>query len=185
MSRHWFGRSLTDWTMTLGTPTVVGETTTAEVSAAGPATVTFWSAPVGGAQYTDLLDASGTPVTEISSSDGSDGMPVGTIPELQGPEGVTEMWADAEGARAKMVATDLGADVVDIDARVATLESDAANFLDAPAWVRRNPSTGAWPARPDTPRWVIWVDTLPETPSPPPIGGTGMADGLDMYWGVA
>ena len=115
MARHVFGRLLTDWTMTLGDSVVDGGTTTAPVSASGPKTITVWSAATGGVQYTDLLDASGSPVTEVTSSDGTDGLPVGTIPEFQGPDGVLELWADAGGGvRAKMTATDLGTTVASL-----------------------------------------------------------------------
>lgn len=55
------------------------------------AVVTFWSAPDGGVQYTDLLDGSGTPITEITA----DGQ--GLLPTFQGPDGVTTVWASAGG----------------------------------------------------------------------------------------
>lgn len=103
--RHWFGQSLTDWTMTAGDG--------GAVLFAGGVTITFWSAPVGGEQYLDLLDSSGNTVSSITSSDGTGSLPVGTIPRFQGPDnGATVLWADAGGpARYLIVATDLG-DVV-------------------------------------------------------------------------
>lgn len=55
------------------------------------AVVTLWSAADGGVQYTDLLDAGGNPVTEVSA----DGQ--GMLPSFQGPDGVTLMWASAGG----------------------------------------------------------------------------------------
>ncbi|MFB4306994.1 hypothetical protein [Actinomadura sp. GTD37] len=158
-----------------------------EVIAAGDVTLTFWSAKSGGLPYTDLLDGGGATVTSITSADGTGLLPVGTIPEFQGPDSVTAMWAEPVGGttRYKMIATDLGSEVSNLTSRVATLEAETSDFDSAPAWVRRDPATGVWPDRPATSRWTIWVDTLPETPSPPVIGGTGMVDGLDMYWGSA
>ncbi|MGI5423051.1 hypothetical protein [Actinomadura luteofluorescens] len=119
--RHTFGRSVTDWTMDLGTPTTteISETeteTSAPVVAKGPATITFWSAAVGGVQYDDLLNSLGSPVTSIVSSDGSDGLRIGTIPEFQGPPDVYVMWAEAgAGTRTKMVATDIGDTVAGLE----------------------------------------------------------------------
>ncbi|MDK0520397.1 hypothetical protein [Streptomyces sp. ML-6] len=56
-------------------------------------TVTFWTAPVDGTQYTDLLDLGGTPVTSVTSDD------MGQLPGFQGPDDVFGMWADAGGGR--------------------------------------------------------------------------------------
>jgi hypothetical protein len=55
-------------------------------------TVTFWDSATDGAQYTDLLDISGAPITDVVTSS------FGTIPRLSGPDGVTGMWADAGGS---------------------------------------------------------------------------------------
>lgn len=185
MARHWFGQSLTDWSMTLGAMSEAAGVTSAPVSAIGPVTVTFWNAASGGTQHTDLLDASGNGVSQITTADGTGALGLGTIPRFRGPDGVTEMWADAGGARYLMVCTDLGGDVVGLDARVGGLESEVTTMDDSPAWVWRNPATGVWPVRPATGRRVVWVDTLPETPSPPAIGGAGMIDNLDLYFGSA
>ncbi|GAA4313428.1 hypothetical protein BJY14_006480 [Actinomadura luteofluorescens] len=85
---------------------------TAPALLAGPTEVTFWSDAVSGVRYTDLLDGAGVAVSSIVSSDGTDGLPVGTIPEFQGPDGEpygpADMWADFGGARFKLVASDLG-----------------------------------------------------------------------------
>src|SRR5690606_39621079 len=52
----------------------------------------------------------GEPITHVVTADGTGTLQVGTIPRFQGPNGVTEMWADAAGgARYLMVATSLGA----------------------------------------------------------------------------
>jgi len=109
MARHLFGGTPTDWTMNLGTPSTTSGFTTAPALAAGPRDLTMWSAATSGVQYTDLLDASGAAVTTITSADGSGTLPVGSIPEFSGPDGVTQMWADAGGGvRYKLVATDSG-----------------------------------------------------------------------------
>ncbi|MEW2451183.1 hypothetical protein AB0896_27120 [Streptomyces parvulus] len=55
--------------------------------------VTFWSAREGGSQYTDLLDASATPITEVTTDS------TGSIPPFSGPDSVTGMWADAGGEK--------------------------------------------------------------------------------------
>ncbi|EPH40842.1 hypothetical protein ABT390_36525 [Streptomyces aurantiacus] len=53
--------------------------------------VTFWDSPTGGTWYTDLLAETGAATSQVVT-DAS-----GAIPEFQGPEGVTGMWADAGG----------------------------------------------------------------------------------------
>ncbi|MER6598988.1 right-handed parallel beta-helix repeat-containing protein [Streptomyces parvus] len=55
------------------------------------ATVTFWDAASDGTQYTDLLDAAASPVTQIVADE------YGGLPRFHGPDGVTGMWADAGG----------------------------------------------------------------------------------------
>src|SRR5690606_9655103 len=108
--RFWFGQSPTDWTTVLGAETESNGVKLRPAIAAGPVTVTFWDSATGGTQYTDLLDASGEPITHVVTADGTGTLQVGTIPRFQGPNGVTEMWADAAGgARYLMVATSLGA----------------------------------------------------------------------------
>jgi lysophospholipase L1-like esterase len=76
-------------------------------------TVTFWDASTGGTQYTDLLDAGSTPITEVTSDE------YGAVPAFFGPDGVTGMWADAGGSsRAWVEARDAG------DATAATTAGD-------------------------------------------------------------
>lgn len=119
--RHTFGQSLTDWTMSISE--------SGQVLVAGAVTVTFWSQEIGGVQYTDLLDGAGAAVSTIVSSNGTDGRPAGTIPEFQGPDGITEMWADGGGGtRFKMIATDIG----DL---AATVDANAASISDLQATV--------------------------------------------------
>jgi hypothetical protein len=84
MARFDFGAGIADY---------VVEPTDGLWGVADGATVTFWSAADGGTQYTDLLDASATPITEVVADE------YGHLPPFQGPDGVTGMWADAGGSR--------------------------------------------------------------------------------------
>lgn len=169
MARHTFGRSLTDWTMDLGDTTTVEDVTTAPVLATGPATITFWSAKTGGTQHTDLLNSAGVAVTSITSSDGSDGLPVGTIPEFQGPDGIWELWADAGGgARYKMVATDIGNYVEDLLSTIADLQDTVTLLSNSPGAVVYNTDTASWPARPSDSRTYLWFG--PTAPADIPDG---------------
>jgi hypothetical protein len=102
MARHPFGGGTADWTFTAGT---------GDAATLASAAVTFWNGPVGGTRYTDLsTDPDGiTIVDHIFSSDGTDGLTVGTIPPFYGPANVTTLWASANaGPRARMVALDVG-----------------------------------------------------------------------------
>ncbi|WP_112469409.1 SGNH/GDSL hydrolase family protein [Streptomyces triticisoli] len=63
------------------------------------AEITFWDAATDGTQYTDLLDSSGHTITSVVTDE------YGALPRIQGPDGVTGMWADAGGgSRAYMEA---------------------------------------------------------------------------------
>ncbi|MFD5294792.1 glycosyl hydrolase family 28-related protein [Streptomyces mutabilis] len=55
--------------------------------------VTFWDVADGGTQYTDLLDASGSAITQVVTDE------YGALPPFQGPDGVDGMWGDAGGSR--------------------------------------------------------------------------------------
>ncbi|HEY9370450.1 hypothetical protein [Streptomyces sp.] len=55
------------------------------------ATVTFWDSADAGTQYTDLLDASSTPIMQVTADE------FGALPRFSGPDGVTGMWADGGG----------------------------------------------------------------------------------------
>ncbi len=99
MSRHQYGQGPSDWTFTTGD----GDT----VVLAGGVTLTMWDSPSGGAQITDLLNATGSPITTVTTSDGTDGLPIGTVPLFFGPSGVTQLWVDAGGGyRAPITAHD-------------------------------------------------------------------------------
>ena len=174
MARYWFGQTLTDWTMVLGSSSVESGVTYAPVQVAGPVAVTMWSAETGGVQYTDLLDASGAPITSVTSADGTGTLPPGTIPQFQGPDDVTAMWADAgAGVRYRMLSSDLGAVVaaqqteLDNLANIVTnVESLTENIVLAVVY---DEVASAWPERPATAgdRPVYWHGP---NASPPPAG---------------
>lgn len=179
MARHWYGQTPTDWTMSTGSVTVDPETETSLAAAfvRGPVTITFWDAPIGGAQYTDLLDASGSAITEVKSADGTTSLPLGTIPQFQGPDGVAQMWADAGGGvRYLMVATDLGGDVTELQSTVAdligtvtTLTTMVQNSMGAVVY----DTASSWPQRPaGDSRLFQWVG-----PSVPTAGAPYMEEG--------
>ena len=95
MARFDYGGSVPDFIFT--TATVGGVTNTMRLPTG--AALTFYSAKTGGTQYTDLRLAS-APSTPVSS------IPVGTdgqIPDFQGPDGVTSMWATGGLTRVRMV----------------------------------------------------------------------------------
>lgn len=132
------------------------------------ATITCWSAASGGAQYTDLLDLTGTPVTQVDSDSS------GQIPQFRGPDGVRSMWADAGGgSRRLMIATDLGDDIRSLAADQESLQDGLDNLSGLtdlmPVIVTYEESTSTWPGRPDLAgsRRVIWMGPQ----SIPPAGG--------------
>lgn len=84
MARFTFGSGIADYVVT----PVDGQWTVAP-----GAVITFWDSPDSGTQYTDLLSADGTPVTEVTADE------QGLVPTFQGPDGVPLMWASAGGPR--------------------------------------------------------------------------------------
>ncbi|MUN40917.1 hypothetical protein [Actinomadura litoris] len=124
MGRHWFGQSPSDWTFKTGD----GNT----VVLAPDKPLTFWSQPVGGQRYDDLLDEDGNKITEIRSATGLGDLPPGSIPRFQGPEDVWLMWVDGGvGVRFAMLATDVGdtlALVPDTVAVVAAIQATLATL---------------------------------------------------------
>lgn len=123
-NRHLFGGSIADYAVTLGT------TDDDEALALVPgAVVTFWNQQVGGSQYDDLSagpDGTG-PTDQTTSSDGTDGWPVGELVPVYGPPGIKGMWAEADaGARVWVECVDLGDTVDDLISRVEALEPAAA-----------------------------------------------------------
>lgn len=96
MARQRFGATMADWTFAVSG---------ASVLVAGGVVIKFYSAEIGGVQYTDLQTSAGTATTTITSSTGSDGRSIGTIPPFYGPDGIVEMWASAaDGPRIRIVA---------------------------------------------------------------------------------
>lgn len=94
MARYRFGRGIADY---------VVQPTDGLWGIAPNVTVTFWDSQTEGTQYTDLLDAGSTPITEITTDAN------GAVPTFFGPDGVTGMWAEAGGgARAWMEAHETG-----------------------------------------------------------------------------
>lgn len=92
----------------------------------GTAVVTCWTDKAGGEQYTDLAqDEAGTePITQVVSADGTGDDELGQIPEFWGPDGVTEMWAQADAgpARVKVVASNA--------AKIAQAQAGAVDALE-------------------------------------------------------
>lgn len=107
MARHRFG-GVADYVISLGT----GDAAILE-----PGTVvTCWNAPTGGAQHTDLTDVDGTtpiPAGELVADS------TGALPEFYGPDGVRDVYLDANagsGPRRRTLATDIGEDLTALDA---------------------------------------------------------------------
>jgi hypothetical protein len=95
--RRKFGGTQADWTFTFG-----GFSADSLLRAPG-ATVTFWTALIGGSQYTDLQNTGGGAITSVVTDAN------GELPELFGPAGVWKMAADAGGGtRRWVVASDFG-----------------------------------------------------------------------------
>lgn len=82
MARSDFGGTTADFTFTIGSANVM--------SIAPSAVLTFWSAPTGGTRYTDLI-VNGSAATSVTSD------AYGNVPQFQGPDGITSMWADGGG----------------------------------------------------------------------------------------
>lgn len=61
----------------------------------GNAEVWFYDADTGGNRYTQLLDASLVPTNNIKTTNAA--ADLGYLPKFYGPDGVTFMWADANG----------------------------------------------------------------------------------------
>lgn len=83
MARHRFGGGIADYVIQFG-----GE---GQLLLGANATVTFYNLQTGGVQLTSLTDTTGTAITSVTSDAN------GAIPQLNGPDGVREMWADASG----------------------------------------------------------------------------------------
>ena len=149
--RYWYGGTHADWVMTPGNQT--GEDSPVQgyqpVMVPGQ-TVTLWDAPTGGTQYTDLLDADGNPISQVTADE------YGSIPPFQGPDGVTYLWAsaseDGSEPRYLMASPTLGDALAALEARLGETWVFSAPTDDAEGAVlfRKYNDTGA----PLTLQWV-------------------------------
>lgn len=123
MARHLFGGDISGWTFTEGAA--------GEAVLAGGVAVTFYSAETGGELYDDLTDLEGTPITSVTSSDGTDGRAKGQIPPCYGPDGVWWMWAEAGegGPRARVMSQDMGEAIDAVTALAAEVNAGLAAHL--------------------------------------------------------
>lgn len=115
MARSWFGGTSNDFVFR--TFNFAGQ----QLLNLSPATLTFWDSAAAGTQYTDLLLDG---VVAVSSVDVG---ATGQVPRLQGPDGVTTMWADTGAAtRTLMITTDATAIHADRVAAEAAAAAAAA-----------------------------------------------------------
>lgn len=177
--RHTFGGDLASWSTDLGDDATSASGQDGKLALFIPgATIAFYDAITGGAQYTDLLDSLGTPITTVTTDT------TGEFPQFQGPDEIWHMWADGSGdgsgPRRIITATDL-ADIVSSNrdtllgliSTVTDLQTLAASSLGI---VEYDTDTTSWPTRPSDSRIYMWVG-----PSAPPVGGGYMQDGRDFW----
>jgi len=146
VTRHMYGQGPADWTFS------VGDADTATL--AGAVNLTFWSSQTSGTQYTDLLNASGSPITSVTSSDGSSGLPVGTIPLFFGPDSITSMWADGGGGYRSLVTAHDGFAFSD-DARFGEVAGlTVSGTAAAGRYLRATSSAGAEYTNDGTTDWL-------------------------------
>ncbi|MEU4568657.1 hypothetical protein [Micromonospora sp. NPDC023956] len=81
-----------------------------------------WNERTGGAQLTDLVDLDGTPITTISSSDGTDGFEVGQIKPYRAP--LPAVWLGEAGNPAGKRVLSL---TIDLPEMIAQAQTNAAN----------------------------------------------------------
>ncbi|REF00277.1 hypothetical protein [Thermomonospora umbrina] len=165
MARHLFG-GIADFVVGAGDEVTVGSLTGLQNLLVPDQDVTFWTAPSGGVQYTDLLDLTDTPIPDGTLTTGS----TGAYPQFRGPDGVTLMYADAGGARRAVVAVDLGADIASLLQRLAELEATVAEQQSLLTYalygLRYDPGAGAYPSVPAElagQQYLIWIG--PPAPS--------------------
>lgn len=103
MARNWFGGGLPDFTIALGADVSAGDLDGKYAVVVGGVIVTFWNDRTGGSRYTDLLDGELNPITQVTVSNGTDGLSLGQIPRFLGPDGITEMWAAAGDAPRQLI----------------------------------------------------------------------------------
>lgn len=108
--RYSYGGSIADWTFRTVATSEVGDL----AQVLGGVEVTFWSARDGGLQYTDLLSVESMPVSSVFTESAGDVGATGQIPPFFGPDGVSVMWASADGGPRALIRTnDLPAHVHD------------------------------------------------------------------------
>lgn len=125
--RHPFGGSVAAFAMTDGPGDHAYLTPGARVFA--------YNTRVGGLRITDLaLDAAGVnAVDSLTTSDGTDGLMPGQLPEFYGPDAVTELWLSANGGpRVRALPNDGGA-VLDTSAAALTAATNGLTALAATA----------------------------------------------------
>lgn len=93
MARYNFGGGADDFTFT---GRIIGGS---DYMTLAPSTLTLWSAQTGGTQYTDLM-MGGSAVSTITVTAS------GQVPAFQGPDGVSQMWADGGAGRVLIDAFD-------------------------------------------------------------------------------
>lgn len=108
---HLFGGGIADF--------VVTSDGSGNLQLAADTPVWLYNAQTSGTRYTTgLTDVGGADITSVTSD------ATGAIPQLRGPDGVTEMWADANegaGPRRLMTANDLGDVLGDVAANAAAV----------------------------------------------------------------
>lgn len=180
MSRFWYGGGIADWTFAYGDDVVVGELTGEAAVVVGDIAVTFWSQEQGGDQYTDLVDADGNRVTEITSSAGTATRAKGQIPPFQGPDNITQMWAQAgdSGSRA-LVQGALGDAVLAVTAQAAQTQQSLAAHLGSatsnPHGTRYSDLVGVSPSAPQNGQVYVY-DAATGNLVPTTVQGLNAAD---------
>jgi hypothetical protein len=165
VAQYTFGGGIADF--------VVNRDENGELLLGADTEIIFFNLQTGGTQY------EGITVTSDST---------GAIPPFTGPDGVREMWADANGgAGPRQLMTDTGVgpdlatvinDAADLDNAVAALQALAATM---PINVLYDEGEAEWPARPDIAgsRIVFWHGP---NASPPP---SGYMSEVDVFFGWA
>lgn len=186
MARHLFLGDMASWATAMGADeTSVDSQSGIRALFIPGASITFWSAQTGGTQYTDLLDAIGTPITSAVADDS------GEFTQVQGPDtdpATWYMWADGSGGagpRRVVVATDVGDVLSALESTVNDMADqldELSSRVDASMGVVSYDTVGlSWPARPtgDSRRYA-WLG-----PTAPTVGGTGMIENFDIWFNTA
>lgn len=101
MTRLMFGAGVADWAFATN-----GEGLAEPL---GGVVVKCYPTETSADQCVDLQDLAGNTITQVVTSDGTDGRMIGSIPPFWGPDGVFELWASADsGPRAALLPVNLG-----------------------------------------------------------------------------